>query len=538
VARTNTTERSSRPTAAKATRGRPKRGTVATWTRKNGDIGYAVKFYDQQGIRRYERCGLASEGWSHRRAEIELENFENEVGAGTYVPTPDITPTAEVDPRFGPFARAYLAEHAVEIRPSTVRFYDGILERQLSPFFNDTPLTQITWAVVDEYKKQRLRLLQRIRAAKANGRPLRVENNRPLRLSERTINHAINLLSQILDEAVRRPDVALAANPARDRKHRVKVPKTRPRDWLEPDEVMTLLEAAEQIDQPGRPDARRKAREVRRLHDVEKLKLKDIAARLGMSPTGVWYLYHRRLPHAPSPRRAAIATLSASGTRNTELCQLRWQDIDLNHDKIVIRKAKSNRGVREIDITPWLRKELIAYRDSLGDVQPDQLVFPTRAGTMRDKDNLNQRVVQPVQRAANRIRRERGLPLLPTDLSAHVFRRTYATLMIEAGASPRYVQRQLGHGSAKLTLEVYTRVSESRDRDALGRAFDELVAGAPPAAMPSSTPVVGPGATGDDADLQIRREPTPTTNTGTRNLRLEFGAHPAPRRRVARTQSQ
>ncbi len=458
---------------------------------------------------------------------FELESFENEVATGTYVPTPDITPTAEANPPFGPFARAYLAEHAVEIRPNTRRFYDGILAHQLAPSFEDTRLTQITWAIVDEYKKQRLRLLQRIRAAKANGRPLRAANNQPLRLSERTINHAINLLSQILDEAVRRPDLALAANPARDRKHRVKVPKTKPRDWLEPDEVMTLLEAAEQIDQPGRPEARRKAHEIRRLHDIEKLTLKDIAAQLGISPTGAWYLYHRRLPQTPSPRRAAIATLSASGTRNTELCQLRWQDLDFQHDKILIRIAKSNQGVREIDITPWLRKELIAYRDSLGHVPPGQLVFPTQAGTMRTKDSLNQRVVQPVQRAANRIRLERGLPPLPTDLSAHVFRRTYATLMIEAGASPRYVQRQLGHGSAKLTLEVYTRVSDSRDRAQLGKAFDELVAGALPADPTPPMAADQPAHAGvtDVRDLPIvRRDHARTSTTSTRKVKTGLKA--------------
>ncbi|HLH66090.1 MAG TPA: hypothetical protein VKV27_10335 [Solirubrobacteraceae bacterium] len=36
-------------------------------------------------------------------------------------------------------------------------------------------------------------------------------------------------------------------------------------------------------------------------------------------------------------------------------------------------------------------------------------------------------VIQPVQRAANKLRSQRGLPPLPTELSAHVFPRTYAT---------------------------------------------------------------------------------------------------------------
>src|SRR5207248_10155647 len=106
-----------------------------------------------------------------------------------------------------------------------------------------------------------------------------------------------------------------------------------------------------------------------------------------------------------------------------------------------------------------LRDELLAYHASLGEVRPEAPVFATREGTHRDKDNLNRRVIGPVQRAAAELRKQQKLPPLPTGLSAHVFRRTYATLMAEAGAPPRYVQRQLGHGSARLTLEVYTRVS-------------------------------------------------------------------------------
>ena len=75
-------------------------------------------------------------------------------------------------------------------------------------------------------------VMQRIRAARASGTVLRDWSNRPLRLSERTINMSIGLLAMILDEAVRRPDIHLAANPARDKKLRVKVPKKNVRDWL------------------------------------------------------------------------------------------------------------------------------------------------------------------------------------------------------------------------------------------------------------------------------------------------------------------
>jgi hypothetical protein len=50
--------------------------------------------------------------------------------------------------------------------------------------------------------------------------------------------------------------------------------------------------------------------------------------------------------------------------------------------------------------------------------------------------------------------------------------------MAEAGAPITYVQDQVGHESARLTLEIYARVSRSRDRAKWGRAFDEPMAGA------------------------------------------------------------
>ncbi len=469
------------PTKQKRGRGRPKTGGVETWARKNGDIGFGVRFIDQHGIRRYERCGLASEGWSHRRAEIELENFERLVAAGVYRPTPDAVPTEDRDPIFGAFARAFLAEHAVEVKPNTRDLDENLLEHHLAPFFEQIRLSQITWSAVDNYKKQRLMVMQRIRAARASGTVLRDWSNRPLRLSERTINMSIGLLAMILDEAVRRPDIHLAANPARDKKLRVKVHKKNVRDWLEPDEVITLLEAAEQEDNPVKPETDRKAREVRRLRDEECLTIKQIAQQLNMSEGGVCWLYTRHRQRIVSQRRAIIATLTASGTRNTELCVLCWQDLDFHRYKIRISAAKTNRGVREIDMTPWLREQLLTYKASLGDVRPDGPVFPTRDRSFRDKDNLNRRVIAPVGRAAATLRSKRGLAPLPTGLSAHVFRRTYITLMAEAGAPITYVQDQVGHESARLTLEIYARVSRSRDRAKWGRAFDELMAGAVPA---------------------------------------------------------
>jgi hypothetical protein len=169
-----------------------------TWTRKDGDIGFGIRFFDQYGIRRYERCGLASEGWSRRRAAIELENPARYPSVLCRAPrsSPDVVFRAHQAQRDHPVFDRQLQEaahHADAAHPSRASEGKGPTHGRRSP----------------------------------------AETERA------HINHSIDLLSQVLDEAVRRPDLALNANPARDRKPRVKVPKTKPRDWLEPDEVMT-----------------------------------------------------------------------------------------------------------------------------------------------------------------------------------------------------------------------------------------------------------------------------------------------------------
>ena len=170
--------------------------------------------------------------------------------------------------------------------------------------------------------------------------------------------------------------------------------------------------------------------------------------------------------------------LAASGARNTEACDLRWSDLDFTHGKINVSRSKTKRGVREIDMIPWLREELLSFRAAVGTPGLDAPVFPTRDGVHRSKDNLNRNVIRPVVRAANSARHERGLPPLPVAVTAHTFRRTYVTLMLEAGAPLTYVQDQVGHEDTKTTQEIYARVLRRQQRAKVGAAFNELMYGA------------------------------------------------------------
>ena len=59
---------------------------------------------------------------------------------------------------------------------------------------------------------------------------------------------------------------------------------------------------------------------------------------------------------------------------------------------------------------------------------------------------------------------EAGKPPIQSGVTNHSLRRTFASLLYEAGASPAYVMAQMGHRSSQLALEVYARRME-RSRD-------------------------------------------------------------------------
>ena len=68
-------------------------------------------------------------------------------------------------------------------------------------------------------------------------------------------------------------------------------------------------------------------------------------------------------------------------------------------------------------------------------------------------------------------------------------RRTFASLLYEAEASPAYVMAQMGHTSSALALEIYARTME-RNRDT-GERMDALLRGTDWARMGTSDAAEG-----------------------------------------------
>lgn len=147
--------------------------------------------------------------------------------------------------------------------------------------------------------------------------------------------------------------------------------------------------------------------------------------------------------------RAALETLYATGCRASEVTSLRPKDLDFDSGTIrCIGKGDKERvvpiGTRACEIlTAYLRSD----RPRLISKCPGtETVFVARSGRPLSRSGL-WRIVKTHALAAG----------LPSRVSPHTLRHSFATHLLAGGADLRVVQEILGHSSIG-TTQVYTRV--------------------------------------------------------------------------------
>jgi len=88
-------------------------------------------------------------------------------------------------------------------------------------------------------------------------------------------------------------------------------------------------------------------------------------------------------------------------------------------------------------------------------------VFPSDAWTPLDHANVGKRFKRVLKAAG-----------LPPHHSPHDLRRTFASLLLQQGESPVYVQRMLGHASISLTVDTYGKWLPMGNKAAVDRLDD------------------------------------------------------------------
>lgn len=158
---------------------------------------------------------------------------------------------------------------------------------------------------------------------------------------------------------------------------------------------------------------------------------------------------------------AFFEALYSTGCRISEMRTATWEMVDLARGSMIVT-GKGSKD-RLVILGSKAVAALTKLRDYLEKLEPN-LVKATEFVFLSDRYEPVESVF--FQRRMKRYLAEAGLP---TDLSPHKLRHSFATHLLDAGADLRSVQEMLGHASLS-TTQIYTHVSVERLKDTYAKS--------------------------------------------------------------------
>ena len=152
---------------------------------------------------------------------------------------------------------------------------------------------------------------------------------------------------------------------------------------------------------------------------------------------------------------AVIELLFVTGIRISELCTISYQNIDLLNKVVVIRGKGAKERLIHIcneDVITTLTKYSSVYKT---EIISCGYFFVNNVGN-RLSDQSVRDMINKYCTIAN----------IQQHITPHMFRHSFATLLLEENVDIRYIQEMLGHSSINIT-EIYTHVAMSKQRDIL-----------------------------------------------------------------------
>jgi integrase len=172
-----------------------------------------------------------------------------------------------------------------------------------------------------------------------------------------------------------------------------------------------------------------------------------------------------------SPFNLMVLLAATTGVRRSELLALQWQDIDFDNLLVHIRrsifagivgKCKTHNSNKPLPLADFVARELRAWREKSKYNQPEDFIFasPSRQGVLPYSPNfLMSKIVRPAALRANLIKR----------ITWHTFRHTFSTMLITNGEDIKVVQELMRHGTARITVEIYSQAISKVKRRAQKR---------------------------------------------------------------------
>lgn len=152
---------------------------------------------------------------------------------------------------------------------------------------------------------------------------------------------------------------------------------------------------------------------------------------------------------------AIIELLFSTGIRISELCNIKKDSINLNDGTLKIFGKGSKERILTIgnqDVLNILtRYENLYYQD----IEKSGYFFVNRFSKRLSE--------QSVRILLNKMEYELSLPI---HITPHMYRHTFATMLLEKDVDIRYIQKILGHSSISVT-QIYTHVTNVKQREIL-----------------------------------------------------------------------
>jgi integrase len=158
---------------------------------------------------------------------------------------------------------------------------------------------------------------------------------------------------------------------------------------------------------------------------------------------------------------------SRTGARPNETTVLQWSDFDFDAKRVYIQRAmnadgvistpKTEQGIRAIELEDELVQALKAWRLKQPlEQRGNNLVFPTRVGTVQLINNWNKRGLAPAIKRAGVER-----------FTLYGFRHFYASVLLyDLNLTDRKVMRMMGHTEIATTIRNYGHwFADRKDRD-------------------------------------------------------------------------
>jgi integrase len=194
------------------------------------------------------------------------------------------------------------------------------------------------------------------------------------------------------------------------------------------------------------------------------------------------------------PDATAWRLLAFSGARRGEVLALRWRDLDIEAERVSIRRSVGvvhNKGEspqilegptktgreRVVDLDPRTIAALRSWRLARAGLdlrlaRDDALIF----GNLEDQHLHPGRFTHRFGVHVARYRRQLGQDGPPT-IRLHDLRHSHASVLLAAGVPVKVVSERLGHSAVTITLEIYQHVMPGMQAEAAAK-FASIVGGA------------------------------------------------------------